>query len=269
MSYNRNHNENAVILNNYFKEIRKTPLLTPEEEVELTIRIKEGDNEALEKLVKANLRFVVSVAKEYQDNGVSLSDLISEGNYGLMKAAKKFDHTRGLRFISYGVWWIKQSILQFLNEHARTIRLPVNILNKIYHLKREINSNKIDVIDVEKENSEYLSKYPQCSSLNFIINEDGDELVELISNDPIRDYEELVDEDSEMKNDIKDCLFILEERERDIIIHYFGLHNGDDSMTLEMIGDIYGLTKERVRQIKGKAIKKLRANLPSILKLSE
>lgn len=269
MSFNRYNNEDTITLNHYFKEIKNTKLLTPEQEVELAIRIQNDDEEALEQLVKANLRFVVSIAKDYKDNGVNLSDLISEGNYGLMKAAKRFDHTRGLRFISYGVWWIKQAILQYLNEHARTIRLPVNILTKIYQLKKELNNYDIDAQGTEKENSEYLSMYPQCSSLNYVINEEGDELVELLSDEPLRDYDELADEDYEIKNDIRDCLYILEERERDIVTYYYGLNDSDDTMTLEMIGDIYGLTKERVRQIKGKAIKKLRANIPSILKLSE
>jgi RNA polymerase primary sigma factor len=269
MSYKKYATEDLITLNNYFKEIKKTKLITPEEEVELAIRIEQGDEAAIHELVKANLRFVVSIAKEYKDNGVSLSDLISEGNYGLIKAAKRFDHTRGLRFISYGVWWIKQAILQYLNEHARTIRLPVNILSKIYQLKRELNSYDINAMDIEKENSEYLSMYPQCASLNHIINEEGDELVEMISDDPIKGHELMVDEEDEMKSDVRDFLDILEKRERDIIIYYYGLNDADDTMTLETIGDIYGLTKERVRQIKGKAIKKLRANIPSILKLSE
>lgn len=268
----KNYNEDLNILNNYFKDLnsRKTKYLTFEDEVALAIRIEAGDEKAIQELVQPNLKFVVSIAHKYKNKGVLLSDLISEGNYGLIKAAKRFDHTKGYRFISYAVFWIKQAMLQSLNDNVRTIRLPVNILNKIYQLKRELDDFDMDTQNLSEEDFQYLNKFPQCTSYNRIINEDGSELLDIISiDDDIKTFDDLTSEDDEVRGDINDILSILDNRERQIIISYYGLFDTDeDSMTLEAIGDIYGLTKERVRQIKGRAIKKLKANIPSILKLS-
>lgn len=262
-------NEDLTILNSYFRDIKKCKLLTSEEEVELAVRIQNGDELAIQELVQANLRFVVSIAKSYADNSsVKLSDLISEGNFGLVKAATRFDPTRGFKFISYAVWWIKQSMLQYLHDHSRTIRLPVNILTKLYQLKRELKDVDLDTQNISKENFEFLNKYPLCSSVNSVINEDGDELCDILEDSPVVGYEELRSDDDEVKGNILECLDILEVRERDILIYYYGLMDSEETMTLEMIGDKYGLTKERVRQIKSRAIKKLRANIPAILKLS-
>jgi RNA polymerase primary sigma factor len=170
-------------LTQYFKDVRKSTLLTPNEEIDLAKRIQNGDNIAIEELVNANLKFVISIAKEYQNQGLSLADLISEGNYGLVKAATRFDHTRGFRFISYAVWWIKQSIIQSLNENARTVRLPANVINRLSRLKKEIEKfefeNEREPIygEILDENNEAIDLvlYPRCSSLNDVINEDGDE----------------------------------------------------------------------------------------------
>ena len=173
----------------YFKDVRKTTLLTPDEEVDLALRIKTGDTDAVEALVQANLKFVVSIAKDYQNQGLPLADLISEGNYGLVKAASRFDHTRGFRFISYAVWWVKQSIIQSLNENARMVRLPANVINKLHSLKKEIEKFEFEnerepiygeILDDNMEPVD-LMNYSVCTSLNDKINEDGDELIDLIS----------------------------------------------------------------------------------------
>lgn len=261
-------NDNVTILDKYFRDIKKLKMISAEEEVELAKRIENGDEEAVTQLVKANLRFVVSIAKEYMERGVNLPDLINEGNYGMVKAAKRFDHTRGFRFISYAVWWVKQSMLQYLNEHSRTIRLPTNALSKINQLKKELDDYDLDTQNLSHEDFEFLNKYPKCGSINHIISEEGNELSDLLCDEPIKDYDDMKSEDMELKKNIAECLGILEEREKEILIYYYGLSESDESMTLETIGNKYGLTKERVRQIKGKAIKKLRANVPAILKLS-
>jgi RNA polymerase primary sigma factor len=259
------NNEDIMMLKNYFKDINNMDieLLTPEEEVDLAIRIQNGDNKALYTLVEANLKFVVRIANEYNFKGANLSDLVSEGNYGLVKAAKKFDHTRGFRFISYAVHWIRQSILQYLNEHARTIRIPVNILNKVYQLQKELN-NGSDT-ELSQEDKEYIEKLPKCSSLNFQVNEDGDEVSDLVAEEPYSDFNNLRDEDLLLKKQITECMDILDERERNILVKYYGLFE-HEPLTLEVIGEEYDLTKERVRQIKSKAIKKLKYNLISIIK---
>lgn len=259
------NNDDLTILKNYFKDIHKKDieLLTPEEEVELAIKIQNGDEGALYELVEANLKFVVRIANEYNFKGANLSDLVSEGNYGLIKAAKKFDHTRGFRFISYAVHWIRQSILQYLNEHARTIRIPVNILNKVYQLQKELN--KGSDVELSEENKEYIEKLPKCSSLNFQVNEDGDEVSDLIAEEPYSDFNSLRDEDIQRRKQIVDCMDILDDRERSILVKYYGLFEGEP-LTLEVIGEQYDLTKERVRQIKSKALKKLKSNLISIVK---
>ena len=260
-------------LSKYFKDVRKSTLLTPEEETELAKQIKEGDQDAIERLVNANLKFVVSIAKDYQNQGLPLSDLISEGNYGLVKAATRFDHTRGFRFISYAVWWIKQSIIQSLNENARTVRLPANIINKLSVLKKEIErfefENEREPIygEILDENNEpvELFMHPRCNSLNDVINDDGDELIDVIV---VNDEEaDKLFVDNRIKDELTRTLSVLDERERNIIECYFGINTDCEPMTLEAIGEKYNLTKERIRQIKEKAIRKLRHNAHSLYSL--
>jgi RNA polymerase primary sigma factor len=257
----------------YFKDVRKSIILTPSEEIRLAERIKEGDDKAVELLVNANLKFVISVAKEYQNQGLPLSDLISEGNYGLIKAAKRFDHEKGFRFISYAVWWIRQSILQSLNDNARMVRLPANIINKISYLNKEISKFEFinerepvygEIFDKDKEVMD-LIYYPKCLSLNETINEDGDELIELIPN--LDDEENKLEIDNKVKDELQKTLSVLDEREKEIIENYFGINTNLEPMTLEAIGEKYNLTKERIRQIKEKAIRKLRHNANGLYSL--
>jgi RNA polymerase primary sigma factor len=247
-------------ISNYLKEVRKIDLLTPEEEVELTKKIAEGDRRAQDKLVSANLRFVISIAKEYQGQGVPLVDLISEGNYGLIKAATKFDHTKGFRFISYAVWWVKQSILQSLSENSRTVRLPVNITNQLSKIKKEIaqfeQENHRQPTDMDMDLSVLL--HPTCGSLNEKINEDGDEILDMIPDNSFARPDDDFYGDDILKNELEKTLSVLSERERKIIDMYFGIDG--QPMTLEQIGDEFELTKERIRQIKEKALRKLKNN---------
>jgi RNA polymerase primary sigma factor len=260
-------------ISKYLKDVRKIDMITAEEEGEIAKLVAEGDQRATEKLVKSNLRFVISVAKEYQNQGLPLSDLISEGNFGLIKAAKKFDPTRGFRFISYAVWWVKQSIIQSLNDHARTVRLPVNVTNNLSKLKKEmvrfeqehgrkatsndtLLDNKGNVLDMS------LLSHPTCGSLNDKINEDGDEVMDVIADDSFTRPDEDIYTDEVLKSELNDTLSVLSERERKIIEMYFGMDGG--SMTLEQIGDEYGLTKERIRQIKEKALRKLKNNCDNL-----
>lgn len=250
----------------YFKEVRKSVLLTPSEEVELAKKIKDGDAKATEKLVNANLKFVISIAKEYQGQGLPLSDLISDGNYGLIKAAQRFDHNRGFRFISYAVWWIKQSIIQSLNDNARIVRLPANVITKLSKLSKEIakfegdNERQPIYGDLLDDNNESLAmlNFPKAASLNQMINEEGDELIELIPGET-EDVDQL-EIDVMIKKELNKTLSVLDDRERMIIECYFGINTECESMTLEAIGEEYNLTKERIRQIKEKAIRKLRHN---------
>jgi len=257
----------------YFKDVRKSVVLTPDEEVELAKKIKKGDTKAIDKLVKANLKFVISIAKDYQNKGLPLSDLISEGNYGLIKAANRFDHKRGFRFISYAVWWVRQSILQSLNDNARMVRLPANIINKISYLNKEIakfeHANEREpvygeIFDKDKEVMTILH-FPKCVSLNETINEDGDELIELI---PCQeDNDDSLEINHKVKSELNKTLEVLDEREKEIIECYFGVNKEHEPMTLEAIGEKYGLTKERIRQIKEKAIRKLRHNANDLYSL--
>lgn len=249
----------------YFKEVRKSVILTPEQELLLAKRIKAGDSKATEQLINANLKFVISIAKEYQGQGLLLCDLINEGNYGLIKAANRFDHTKGFRFISYAVWWIKQSIIQSLNDNARIVRLPANVINKISKLNKEIvkfesdNEREPNYGEIyDKDKDILMMSYPRATSLNQMINEDGDELVELIPSeyeDPDQDEINVL-----VKKELNKTLDVLDERERTIIENYFGINSDFAPMTLEEIGEQYGLTKERIRQIKLKALRKLRHN---------
>lgn len=270
--------DNAESIGKYFKEIKKVNLLTIDEEVELANRIQNGDKKAVNELVKANLKFVVSVAKEYQTKGVLFSDLINEGNYGLIKAAHRFDPTRGFRFISYAVYWIKQSIIQFLNEHGRTIRLPVNVISKINLTKKQMANfefengrlpNDNEEIDFNGESLIFEEmNISSCNSLNDYINDEGDELCDLISDE--NNIEEIIvkQTDSEkLKNALDETLKVLDDREKQIISFYFGLNYDYEAMTLEDIGDKFDLTKERIRQIKEKAIRKLRHNTINLQKI--
>lgn len=269
-----NYGEDSI--GKYFKEVRKTELLTPEEEIDLANRIQEGDEEAIELLVKGNLKFVISIAKEYQNQGLSLGDLISEGNYGLIKAAIRFDASRGYRFISYAVWWIKQSIIQSLNDNSRMIRLPANVINKLAQIKKEIEKFEMeneregsvtDIIDGSDDEEKTVIRIPTVNSLNAHINDEGSELGELIEDKDAFQEESQYVIDERLKEELNNTLEILDERERDIIVSYFGLNDNSSYHTLEAIGDRYSLTKERIRQIKEKAIRKLRHNAHNLFDL--
>lgn len=259
-------------LDKYLQEIGKVDLLTPEQEIELAVRMKKGDQAAMEMLTKANLRFVVSVAKQYQNQGLSLGDLINEGNLGLIKAVRRFDETRGFKFISYAVWWIRQSILQALAEQSRIVRLPLNrigAMNKIgkaysnlkQEFEREPSSEEIaqslemDVEEISSTMKIYGKQVSVDAPFSF-----GDEnsLLDVIQNEemPAPDTE-LISES--LKAEVKNVLSVLPEREAEVIRLYFGLDD-ENPMTLEEIGDKFNLTRERVRQIKEKAIRRLRHN---------
>ena len=267
-------NRESASLDKYLQEIGKEELISVEEEVELAQRIRKGDQEALEKLTKANLRFVVSVAKQYQNQGLSLPDLINEGNLGLIKAAEKFDETRGFKFISYAVWWIRQSILQALAEQSRIVRLPLNqvgSLNKINkafarfeqehertpsaeELATELELPKEKVTDTLRVAGRHISV-----DAPFADGEDNSLLDVLVNTDSPNADRGLINES--LAAEVERALEILTERERDIIRYFFGI--GCSEMTLEEIGEKFDLTRERVRQIKEKAIRKLRQSTRS------
>jgi len=263
-------NRESQSLDKYLQEIGKVDLLTPDEEVELAKRIKEGDQMALERLTKANLRFVVSVAKQYQNQGLSLGDLINEGNLGLIKAAQRFDETRGFKFISYAVWWIRQSILQALAEQSRIVRLPLNrvgSLNKIsktfseleQKYEREPSPDELaDVLDVtssEVVDTMKISGRHVSMDAPFVQGEENS-LLDVLENDTDPTPDQGLINDS-LRKEVQRALSTLTQREADVISLYFGL-NGEHSMTLEEIGEKFSLTRERVRQIKEKAIRRLR-----------
>lgn len=263
-------NRESQSLDKYLQEIGKVDLLTPDEEVDLAVRIKQGDALALEKLTKANLRFVVSVAKQYQNQGLSLGDLINEGNLGLIKAAQRFDETRGFKFISYAVWWIRQSILQALAEQSRIVRLPLNrvgSLNKISKTFSELEQrferepspeelaevleiNTSEVVDTMKISGRHVSM-----DAPFVAGEENS-LLDVLENDDDETPDSELMNDS-LRKEVQRALSTLTTRESDVIRLYFGL-NGEHSMTLEEIGEKFNLTRERVRQIKEKAIRRLR-----------
>jgi RNA polymerase primary sigma factor len=263
-------NRETASLDKYLQEIGKVDLITADEEVELAQKIKAGDKRALEKLVKANLRFVVSVAKQYQNQGLTLPDLINEGNLGLIKAAKRFDETRGFKFISYAVWWIRQSILQALAEQSRIVRLPLNKIGSI---------NKINKMyaKLEQENERPPSPEELAEALDMSINDVKISLknagrhismdAPLVEGEESNLYDVLRSGESpspdkdlmleSLRTEIERALNTLTPREADVIKLYFGL-NGNHMMTLEEIGETFDLTRERVRQIKEKAIRRLK-----------
>ena len=263
-------NRESQSLDKYLQEIGKVDLLTPDEEVTLAQKIREGDQLSLERLTKANLRFVVSVAKQYQNQGLSLGDLINEGNLGLIKAAQRFDETRGFKFISYAVWWIRQSILQALAEQSRIVRLPLNrvgSLNKIsktfsdleQKFEREPSPEELaavleisaaEVVDTLKISGRHVSM-----DAPFVQGEENS-LLDVLENDGEDKPDSGLINDS-LRKEVQRALSTLTQREADVITLYFGL-NGEHAMTLEEIGEKFNLTRERVRQIKEKAIRRLR-----------
>ena len=262
-------NRESASLDKYLQEIGKEELITVEEEVELAQRIKKGDQAALEKLTRANLRFVVSVAKQYQNQGLSLPDLINEGNLGLIKASEKFDETRGFKFISYAVWWIRQSILQALAEQSRIVRLPLNqvgSLNKInkafskFEQEHERKPSPEELANSLELSADKVSDTLRVSGRHvsvdapFVDGEDNRLLDVLVNNDSPNADRTLIQES--LSREIHRALATLTEREADIIRLFFGI--GCQEMTLEEIGERFGLTRERVRQIKEKAIRRLR-----------
>ncbi|MFZ4542545.1 MAG: sigma-70 family RNA polymerase sigma factor [Saprospiraceae bacterium] len=264
-------NRESQSLEKYLQEIGKVDLLTPEEEVDLAKRIKQGDQIALEKLTKANLRFVVSVAKQYQNQGLSLSDLINEGNLGLIKAAQRFDETRGFKFISYAVWWIRQSILQALAEQSRIVRLPLNkvgSLNKInkafseleQEFEREPSAEELaDLLEIPTEEVETtLGVAARHVSMDapFIDGEDNS-LLDVLEDFAGDKTDSALEYRESLRREIDRSLSTLTDRQADVIKLYFGI-GVEHPMSLEDIGDRFGLTRERVRQIKDKAINKLR-----------
>ena len=263
-------NRETASLDKYLQEIGKVELISAEEEVELAQRIKQGDKIALEKLTKANLRFVVSVAKQYQNQGLSLPDLINEGNLGLIKAAQRFDETRGFKFISYAVWWIRQSILQALAEQSRIVRLPlnkigsINKINKTYakleqEFEREPNAEEIaEVLEItEAEVKESMKNAGRHISMDAPLVQDEDNTMYdvLKSEEAPTPETELLYES--LRKEIDRAISTLTQREQDVVRLYFGL-NGSHPMTLEEIGENFDLTRERVRQIKEKAIRRLK-----------
>jgi RNA polymerase primary sigma factor len=269
-------NRESQSLEKYLQEIGKVELIGAEEEVKLAVRIRQGDQKALEKLTKANLRFVVSVAKQYQNQGLSLPDLINEGNLGLIKAAQRFDETRGFKFISYAVWWIRQSILQSLAEQSRIVRLPLNkvgLTNRIQkaysqleqEFEREPSSEELAEllnIDIE-EISSSIGITARHVSVDTPLSE-GEEgtLIDVMENPNAERAEKNIEYDQSLKEEIERSMKSLTERQKEVICFFFGIGT-DHPMSLEDIGQRFNLTRERVRQIKDKAITKLRTNTRS------
>jgi len=261
---------NSISIKNYFKDLRKIEQLSSDEQHELALKAKAGDKKAMDKLVETNLRFVLTIAKDYQYGSVDIKDLINEGNIGLIKAVEKFDPSRGFKFISYAVWWVRQSIMQFIYEHGNMVRLPINKINVIgkvnkaieqlhQTLDREPTVEEIQAItDFSKEDikSSYMDN-ARCVSIDQKINEDSDtEMIDIIPGETMEDIEGKLNGES-LKHEINTVLTTLTERETQILNMYFGL-NGSKELGLKEIGDSLGLTNERVRQIKELALKKLR-----------
>ena len=267
-------NRESAALDKYLQEIGHEDLISIDEEIELAQRIKKGDRKALEKLTKANLRFVVSVAKQYQNQGLSLPDLINEGNLGLIKAAEKFDETRGFKFISYAVWWIRQSILQAIAEQSRIVRLPLNQVGSVNQINRILNKFEqeherrpnvdeiADQIDLPEDKIvEAMRVNGKHVSVDAPITDGADSsLLDVLPNtdSPMADNELVMES---LREEVASALNVLNERERNIIECFYGINQIE--MTLEEIGDKFGLTRERVRQIKEKALRRLRQNTKS------
>jgi RNA polymerase primary sigma factor len=266
-------NRESQSLEKYLQEIGKVELISPEEEVRLARKIKQGDQLALDKLTKANLRFVVSVAKQYQNQGLSLPDLINEGNLGLIKAAQRFDETRGFKFISYAVWWIRQSILQALAEQSRIVRLPLNkvgLTNKIQkafsqleqEYEREPSPEELaELLELETEEvSATLGIAARHVSMDTPLSEGEDNtLVDVLANPNAEQANANIEHKESLKQEIERSMKMLTERQKEVICYFFGIGQ-DHPMSLEDIGEKFNLTRERVRQIKDKAITKLRTN---------
>ena len=264
-------NRESASLDKYLQEIGHEELLSVDEEVELAQKIKKGDRRALERLTRANLRFVVSVAKKYQNQGLSLPDLINEGNVGLIKAAEKFDETRGFKFISYAVWWIRQSILQAIAEQSRIVRLPLNQVGSVNKINRELNkfeqeherrpsvdeiADRIDLPEDKIEEAMKVNNRHVSMDAPFVDGEDNSLLDVLADNDMPMADKALVQES--LRKEIDRAIELLNDREQKVVRAFFGI--GSPEMTLEEIGEKYNLTRERVRQIKEKAIRRLRHN---------
>ena len=262
-------NRESAALEKYLQEISKETMISAEEEVELAQRIKKGDQKALERLTKANLRFVVSVAKQYQNQGLSLPDLINEGNLGLLKAAERFDETLGFKFISYAVWWIRQSILQAISEQSRIVRLPLNQVGSVNKINREINrfeqlnerrpsveeiAEKVDLPQDKVDEAMNINGHQISVDAPFVEGEDNSLLDVMANADAPMADTSLVEES--LRSEIQTALSSLNERERNVVEASYGINQPE--LTLEEIGSKFGLTRERVRQIKEKAIRKLR-----------
>jgi RNA polymerase primary sigma factor len=266
-------NRESQSLEKYLQEIGKVELISPEEEVKLAVRIKQGDQKALDKLTKANLRFVVSVAKQYQNQGLTLPDLINEGNLGLIKAAQRFDETRGFKFISYAVWWIRQSILQALAEQSRIVRLPLNkvgLTNRIQkaysqleqEFEREPSAEELaEMLELDVEEvSSTLGIGGRHISVDTPLSEGEDNtLIDVMENPNAERAETNIEHKESLKQEIDRSLRTLTDRQKEVICFFFGI-GVDHPMSLEDIGERFNLTRERVRQIKDKAITKLRSN---------
>lgn len=264
-------NRESASLEKYLQEIGKEEMISAEEEVELAQRIKHGDQKALERLTKANLRFVVSVAKQYQNQGLTLPDLINEGNLGLLKAAERFDETRGFKFISYAVWWIRQSILQAISEQSRIVRLPLNQVGSLNKINREIskfeqeNERRPSLLEIADKIDLPEDKIDEAMSVNghhvsvdapFSEGEDSS-LLDVLVNDEIPTTDNSLVNES-LQSEIQAALSVLNDRERKVIEASYGINQPE--LTLEEIGEKFGLSRERVRQIKEKAIRKLRSS---------
>lgn len=246
---------NQEEINLYLKDIRKIKVMTPEREKELAKRMltegitEEEKKEIQKELLEGNLRFVITVSKQYQNQGLDLSDLIAEGNYGLMRAIENFDWSKKLRFISYAVWWVRQSILQSLNENARTIRLPVNVVQELHKAKKELDNAGVEL-------PEKFENLPYTINLESPLNEEGDTLLDVLNNPNANLADENMSTEDTLKDKLLSILHVLDDREKVIIQDYFGLTGSQ--RTLEDIGNDFDLTKERVRQIKAKSLRKLR-----------
>lgn len=252
---------NTEELQTYIKDLKKIPVISHERQEEIFLLLTKGDitkkekEELLNELVLGNLRFVISVAKMYQNQGLELLDLISEGNIGLIKAAERFDPTSGFKFISYAVWWVKQSILSSLNEYSRTIRIPSNIIQE--KQKQNKNHDHDEDMYMYKNNDKFIDvSVPYCISLDDEINEDGDQIIDIIPNKNAENPENSLNTKEEIKKRVSFMLNVLDDREKTIIERYYGLTGVETN--LDDLGEEFGCTKERIRQLRDKAIKKLR-----------